>query len=592
MHIDNRRKKRKKVLGNFQKIAPKTFFSFVFILLVAVSPIASLKKTSRAEAATCSYPAQVLDLTNWKETLPAGSSGSPTEIKQASLATYSNSQFFYPNTDCTGVIFRAPVNGVTTSGSGYPRSELREMKNDGKDQASWSTTSGTHAMFIDQAITSVPKTKRHVVAGQVHNSEDDVIVIRLEYPKLFVDINGKTGPTLDSNYTLGKRFTVKFLATNGQIKIFYNGSQTPVYTLSKSGSGNYFKAGAYTQSNCSKETVCDSSNYGEVIIYNLLVKHASSSSDSVILTNFPSPIPAPEPAPTPEPTPEPTPTPTPIPEPAPAPAPTSDPSVSGTSFEAESGNIVSPMKIIDSPSASGEKYVVQTADSGTGTATYTVNIPSDGKYQLRANVIAPNGSSNSVYYSLDGSSSNTWSFPDNLANWTWADGPTVTLSQGVHTLTIKKREANTQLDAFEFKNTAETPTVPEITTIDSITPFEAESGTLSEGMKALSDDATASGGKYINASSSGIATYKVNVPSSGTYRIAGWIKAANGSSDSFYVSFDNSSSSTWTLAYPTNNWTYDVHDGKTYTLNQGQHTLTLKYRETGAKIDRLVLAKQ
>ena len=134
-------------------------------------------------------------------------------------------------------------------------------------------------MYIDQAITSVPKKKKHVVAGQIHDSEDDVIVIRLEYPKLFVDINGKNGPVLDSNYTLGKRFTVKFVAENGKINVFYNGSKDPVYSLSKKGSGYYFKAGAYTQSNCSKESVCDGGNYGEVVIYDLAVKHGKSSSE-------------------------------------------------------------------------------------------------------------------------------------------------------------------------------------------------------------------------------------------------------------------------------------------------------------------------
>lgn len=124
-------------------------------------------------------------------------------------------------------------------------------------------------MFIDEAITAVPKKKKHVVAGQIHGADDDLIVIRLEFPKLFIDINGKTGPTLDANYVLGKRFTVKFVAESGKIRIYYNGSQNPSHTLTKSTSGCYFKAGAYTQSNCSKESDCSSNNFGEVVIYNL-----------------------------------------------------------------------------------------------------------------------------------------------------------------------------------------------------------------------------------------------------------------------------------------------------------------------------------
>ncbi|KKQ51719.1 MAG: Polyguluronate lyase [Parcubacteria group bacterium GW2011_GWD2_38_11] len=227
----------------------------------------------KAVIVSCKYPSQVLNLTGWKETLPTGSTKKPTEIKQATLASYSANPYFQANSSCDGVIFRAPVNGVTTSGSGYPRSELREMTTDGKSLASWATTSGTHSMFIDAAITAVPKTKKHIVVGQIHDANDDVIVIRLEYPKLFVDINGQTGPTLDPNYQLGKRFTVKFLASNGQISVYYNGNTTSSYTMKKSSSGNYFKAGAYTQSNCSKETDCSGNNFGEAILYKLSVQH-------------------------------------------------------------------------------------------------------------------------------------------------------------------------------------------------------------------------------------------------------------------------------------------------------------------------------
>lgn len=221
------------------------------------------------------YPSQMLDLTNWKLTLPTGDSENPTEILQPDLATYINDPWFMLNSDKTGVRFRAPVNGITTSGSGYPRSELREMKNSGKDKASWSSTSGTHTMIIDEAITAVPQIKKHVVAGQIHDKSDDIIVIRLEYPNLYVNVGGKNKYKLDSSYTLGKRFTVKFVVNKGKTRVYYNGSANPVYTLSKSYSGAYFKAGTYTQSNCTRELFlfCNDSNFGEVVVYGLSVTH-------------------------------------------------------------------------------------------------------------------------------------------------------------------------------------------------------------------------------------------------------------------------------------------------------------------------------
>jgi len=225
--------------------------------------------------ASGTFPSDVLDLKNWKITLPIGSSESPIEVKQPVLNKYELRPWFVVNPKGEGVRFRAPVNSVTTSGSNYPRSELREMSADGKEKASWSSSQGIHTMELDQAITAVPKTKRHVVAGQIHDADDDIIVIRLEYPNLYVNVDGDNVVTLDKNYTLGKQFTVKFVAHDGKTDIFYNKSDEPVYTLIKDYMGGYFKAGAYTQSNCSREasSVCTDDNYGEVILYDVSVTH-------------------------------------------------------------------------------------------------------------------------------------------------------------------------------------------------------------------------------------------------------------------------------------------------------------------------------
>ncbi|MEN9328004.1 MAG: hypothetical protein RI947_812 [Candidatus Parcubacteria bacterium] len=243
----------------------------------AVPPTATPAPVSPTHAVGCTYPAQILNLTNWKITLPIGS-GSPTEIKQPQLNTYMIDPWFKVNSTCDGIQFRAHTSApVTTANSSYPRSELREMINNGLANAAWSNSSGTHTMFIEEAITAVPKGKKHVVAGQIHDGSSDVIVIRLEFPKLFVDIGGTEGSILDPAYILGKKFTVKFVASGGKISIYYNGSSTAAHTITKTISNSYFKAGAYTQSNCSREqaagTLCAADNYGEVIIYNLSVTH-------------------------------------------------------------------------------------------------------------------------------------------------------------------------------------------------------------------------------------------------------------------------------------------------------------------------------
>ena len=225
-------------------------------------------RTSAGPAA--SAPADVLNLTNWKITLPIGSDGKPTEVKQPALDSYAKNPYFV--VQGKGVRFRAPVNGVTTSGSSYPRSELREMTDSGSRTASWSSTSGTHTLIVDEAITHLPARKPHLVAAQIHDADDDLSVFRLEGSKLYVT-NGNTPhhKLITSTYTLGRRFRAKYVVGGGQIKAYFNG--VLITTISKRFSGGYFKAGAYTQANCDNSSPCASTNYGETLVYAVTVRH-------------------------------------------------------------------------------------------------------------------------------------------------------------------------------------------------------------------------------------------------------------------------------------------------------------------------------
>lgn len=225
------------------------------------------------------YPSQVFDLSDWKLTLPVVSqenSSAPLNVMQPQLATFEMFPWFTQTSDKNGIVFRAPVNAPTTSNSNYPRSELREMTDNGKKENFWPSTSGTHTLFLDQAITAVPKNKPDVVAGQIHGDDDDLIVIRLEGKKLFAARSKQNLATLDEDYELGKRFTVRFVVRDGKIMLYYNGGRDPVYTLSKKVNEAYFKAGVYTQSNCETEDLpefCNSDNYGEVVIYQAVLSH-------------------------------------------------------------------------------------------------------------------------------------------------------------------------------------------------------------------------------------------------------------------------------------------------------------------------------
>lgn len=214
-------------------------------------------------------PADALDLRRWKLTLPAGRSGHPLEFRQPVLGSLANGSYFRLRLD-RGVAFRSPVGGVTTPNSSYPRSELREMSADGRREAGWTNATGRHEMTITQAITATPRVKPHVVAGQIHDAEDDIAMIRLEGRRLFVEADGDDVGLLDPHYRLGRRFTVSIVATRGGVRVTYGDARS--VHVPKVGRGWYFKAGCYPQSN--PERGDRPTDYGEVVIYSLTVRHS------------------------------------------------------------------------------------------------------------------------------------------------------------------------------------------------------------------------------------------------------------------------------------------------------------------------------
>ncbi|HEX2132898.1 MAG TPA: polysaccharide lyase family 7 protein [Actinophytocola sp.] len=255
----------------------------------------------RAGAAACEYPSQVLDLSNWKIQLPIGQEEDPDEVTQPELDGYRVEPWFVPTPACDGVRFRSAVDGVTTGGSDYPRSELREMN--GAEEASWSSTSGTHSMTIDQTVTHLPNDKQHLVVGQIHGGDDDVSVFRVEGTSLYVT-NGDDPhyQLVTDDFRLNTRFQVRFEVADGTINAFYNGR--PVATLDADFSTGYFKAGAYTQANCSNSSPCDASNYGETIVHKVALNGSapppsppSASESPPPPTNTPPPSTPPAPAP-------------------------------------------------------------------------------------------------------------------------------------------------------------------------------------------------------------------------------------------------------------------------------------------------------
>lgn len=235
-------------------------FTFVFIFvstfLYLSSPVSAIE------------PSGKINLKPWKLTLPVNSSGglggSAAEIKGRDLTSYVNKPWYEPVKSAgklIGVKFYAVDKGATTSSSGNPRSELREMTSTGSTEYNWSPYSGTHRMLIKQKVYNLTG-RQHVVIGQIHDKDSDTIddyaVFRLQGTQLWAYIDGSTSSgkskLLDGNVRLNQVITVGFMVKNGTITMYYDktGSANPkaVHTVAYpkgSVGGAYFKAGSYCQ---------------------------------------------------------------------------------------------------------------------------------------------------------------------------------------------------------------------------------------------------------------------------------------------------------------------------------------------------------
>jgi hypothetical protein len=222
---------------------------------------------------TVSYPADLVGK-NWYLTIPVKDpvDGWAMEIEQPTLATY-DSKYFLLTDDHTGAIFRVWHGGATTSGSKNPRSELREQTLDGLAHAAWSCTSGRHRMVVEGQVNRLTKVRPHLVIGQIHSATDDVTVFRVEADKLWIT-NGDNphGYLLDPAFATGKRYKIGFDVSGGVVSFLYNDKVVP-YTVSSTGGGMYYKAGAYLQSNPTSAPGETTSEYAEVVIYSVTVTH-------------------------------------------------------------------------------------------------------------------------------------------------------------------------------------------------------------------------------------------------------------------------------------------------------------------------------
>eukprot|EP00456_Euglypha_rotunda_P032135 TRINITY_DN2492_c0_g1_i4.p1 TRINITY_DN2492_c0_g1~~TRINITY_DN2492_c0_g1_i4.p1 ORF type:complete len:201 (+),score=27.78 TRINITY_DN2492_c0_g1_i4:89-604(+) len=169
--------------------------------------------------------------------------------------------------------FWCPENGAHTSGSNYPRSELREMPANGE----WGNT-GTHEMNATCKISQLPQSGKLVI-GQVHAdgvSGSCSIILELEMTNsdLVAHVRDKSCNnvqyTVGTGYALNTKISYQVKYQNGVLYCTTDRGSMPAYSYSWNTYPLYFKAGDYVQDNSSSST-----QGGLIHFYSLTTSHSN-----------------------------------------------------------------------------------------------------------------------------------------------------------------------------------------------------------------------------------------------------------------------------------------------------------------------------
>jgi hypothetical protein len=221
-----------------------------------------------------------------------GEAGS-VEISAKDLAEgFAHPGHFEVVEDGTAVRFRSHLNGALTGHTGYPRTELREMKPGSPSELeAWDIKSAddtVHRLTAQVKVTHAPSTPDHqgVVIGQIHDTGPhgeggkDILEIIYDGKKKALGYRW-LGPTqnerLIDHYEPGEGwFTYRVEVRSGTVKIAVdtgNGFEVKVTRTGVSEKNCYFKAGAYTQSSTSKQPhTAKPDDYGEALFRSINVE--------------------------------------------------------------------------------------------------------------------------------------------------------------------------------------------------------------------------------------------------------------------------------------------------------------------------------
>jgi len=134
--------------------------------------------------------------------------------------------------------------------------------------------------------------------------------------------------------------------------------------------------------------------------------------------------------------------------------------------------------------------------------------------------------------------------------------------------------------------------------------LEAEDADTIVNPFRVANDESASGGKYIGSPNGTgneytpggtvMAAYTVNISRAGVYILWGRVQARHGGDNSFFIQVDDNEDTLWEVEIG-DPWHWDtvndrdIRDPVRFILNPGVHTIRIKLREDGTKLDKLLL---
>jgi len=192
-------------------------------------------------------PAQQFDLSHFNLQLPIPEKNSIKQIQNHELNKYA-SKYFYLDPSRKGMVFFVSSDGVTTHGSHYPRTELRDQRN-------WNFT-GQHTLTATLAVLEQPSTNK-IIVGQIHGDRKGTEAVKIWWVNgdLIVGVKPEVDAkeqrvTYAKNVPLNQKFSYTIAQSGKNVTVTINNvSHSFNFGNSWDTEQVYFKAGNYLQDN-------------------------------------------------------------------------------------------------------------------------------------------------------------------------------------------------------------------------------------------------------------------------------------------------------------------------------------------------------